>query len=110
MKKLKFTLIFPILLVFFISCSEDNDTAITYPTDEDIVLENQSYGPHERNKIDILLPAGRSTSKTKILVLIHGGGWIGGDKSDFSEILNKDNLENLKKEFPDIAVFHLIID
>jgi len=106
MKKLKFTLIYSFLLtLLFISCSEDNDTAITYPTDEDIVLENQSYGPYERNKIDILLPEGRSTSKTKILVLIHGGGWIGGDKSDFSEILNKDNLENLKKEFPDIAVF-----
>src|SRR5690606_25593021 len=38
---------------------------------------------------------------------IHGGGWIGGDKSDFDVLLNTENLENLKKEFPDIAVFTL---
>lgn len=104
MKKLK-TLIYSILVAFIVSCSEDNDTPVTYPTNEDVVLENQSYGSHERNKIDVYLPAGRNTSKTKILVLIHGGGWIGGDKSDFSEIQNKDNLEVLKKEFPNVAVF-----
>lgn len=46
-----------------------------------------------------MLPSGRNTTKTKILALIHGGGWIGGDKSDFDVILNRDNLENLKKNF-----------
>jgi acetyl esterase/lipase len=103
MKKLKIIII-PILMILFIGCA-DKDNETIHPTNEDIILENVSYGPHDRNKMDIMLPAGRNTSKTKILVLIHGGGWIGGDKSDFSSILNRDNLENLKKEFPDIAVF-----
>lgn len=88
-----------------INCKEDNP--IVHPTDQDVILENVSYGTHERNKMDILLPSGRNPSKTKILVLIHGGGWIGGDKSDFDVLLNTENLENLKKEFPDIAVFTL---
>lgn len=88
-----------------INCKEDNP--IVHPTDQDVILENVSYGTHERNKMDIQLPSGRNSSKTKILVLIHGGGWIGGDKSDFGVLLNTANLENLKKEFPDIAVFTL---
>lgn len=103
MKKLKLFLFLPMCIGFLISCSKD-DNEIIHPTNEDIILENVSYGSHERNKMDILLPSGRSSSKTKILVLIHGGGWIGGDKSDFDVLLNRDNLENLKKEFPDIAV------
>jgi len=104
MKKLKLLLLCPIFTLLQISCSKDKNE-LTHPTNEDIILENISYGPHERNKMDIMLPSGRNTTKTKILVLIHGGGWIGGDKSDFDVILNRDNLENLKKEFPDIAVF-----
>lgn len=104
MKKLKLLLICPIFTLLQISCSKDKNE-LTHPKNEDIILENISYGPHERNKMDIMLPSGRNTTKTKILVLIHGGGWIGGDKSDFDVILNRDNLENLKKEFPDISVF-----
>lgn len=104
MKKLKLLILCPIFTLLQISCSKDKNE-LTHPTNEDIILENISYGPHERNKMDIMLPSGRNTTKTKILVLIHGGGWIGGDKSDFDVILNRDNLENLKKEFPDIAVF-----
>ncbi|WP_159638357.1 alpha/beta hydrolase [Sphingobacterium composti Ten et al. 2007 non Yoo et al. 2007] len=106
MKKLKLLLFIPIFTSLLISCGKD-DNEIIHPTNEDVVLEDVSYGPHERNKMDVLLPAGRSASKTKILVLIHGGGWIGGDKSDFDILLNKDNIENLRKEFPDLAVFSI---
>ncbi len=35
--------------------------------------------------MDIYLPANRSKDSTKILFLIHGGGWVGGDKTDFAE-------------------------
>lgn len=106
MKKLKVIQLYSILLLLFVGCnSTDND--ITYPVNEDVILENISYGPHERNKMDVLLPSGRNTSKTKVLVLIHGGGWIGGDKSDFDAIIDRNNIEELKKQFPDIAVFTL---
>lgn len=99
MKQLNLILLYPLLFVFFISCSKD-DSEIIHFTDEDVILEYVNYGAHERNKMNVLLPAGRNTSKTKVLVLIHGGGWIAYDKSDFDILLNSENLENLKKNFP----------
>ena len=42
-------------------------------------LQNQSYGSHQRNKIDVFLPEERDTS-TEIILLIHGGAWVAGDK------------------------------
>lgn len=42
-------------------------------------LYNRSYGPHNRNKLDVFLPEERDTS-TETVVLIHGGAWVAGDK------------------------------
>lgn len=42
-------------------------------------FENIEYGPNERNKFDIFLP--NSEVPTGIVIFIHGGGFIGGDKS-----------------------------
>ena len=36
-----------------------------------------SYGPHERHRLDVYLPAGRPQG---VLVYVHGGGFVGGDK------------------------------
>lgn len=44
---------------------------------------NISYGPDKENTMDISLPEGR-TESTPVIILIHGGAWTGGDKSDFS--------------------------
>lgn len=57
--------------------------------DNNLVFKNLSYGPHSRNKIDIYLPQQRDTS-TAMVLLIHGGGWVAGDKGDWSqEIINE---------------------
>jgi len=42
-----------------------------------------SYGPDKENTLDISLPEGR-TLDTPVIILVHGGAWTGGDKSDFS--------------------------
>lgn len=42
-----------------------------------------SYGPDKENTVDISLPEGRSGA-TPVVILIHGGAWTGGDKSDFA--------------------------
>lgn len=108
MKKIQLILLCSILSIFLLSCNNSDDSNVfIYPVNEDVILENVSYGSHERHKMDVFLPADRNTSKTKILVMIHGGGWIGGDKSDFDVILDRNNIEELKKQFPDIAVFTL---
>ena len=41
------------------------------------------YGPYKENTLDISLPEGR-TGSTPVIILVHGGAWTGGDKSDFS--------------------------
>lgn len=50
-----------------------------FPKGTDVFL-NQSYGPHQRNKLDVFLPEQHDTATTTVL-LIHGGAWIAGDKA-----------------------------
>lgn len=45
--------------------------------------KNVSYGSHERNKLDIYFPSTHDTS-TAVVVLIHGGAWVAGDKTNWS--------------------------
>lgn len=40
---------------------------------------NVAYGRHERQKLDLLIPNGASRDEGLVL-FIHGGAWIGGDK------------------------------
>lgn len=40
-----------------------------------------SYGTDSFQKMDIYLPPGRSSLHTPLILLLHGGGWIAGDKS-----------------------------
>lgn len=47
------------------------------------IISDISYGPDKENTMDISLPEGR-TGATPVIILIHGGAWTGGDKSDFS--------------------------
>ena len=41
---------------------------------------NVSYGPHERNTIDLW--SAKAGAPTPLVIFIHGGGWAGGDKAD----------------------------
>ncbi len=90
MKVLKL-LFYTALIVFLnIQCSNnddnDNDSA-TNLFDTNIVYkkDNISYGSHQRQKLDLYLPANRN-SATKTLILVHGGGWTSGDKKDMDAI------------------------
>ena len=47
------------------------------------ILTDVRYGPDRENTMDISLPGGR-TEATPVIILIHGGAWTGGDKSDFT--------------------------
>ncbi len=63
---------------------------------------NVGYGADARQKMDIYLPANRSASDTKVIILIHGGGWSAGDKSDFTAV-----VPVLQQRLPGYAVFNL---
>ena len=43
-------------------------------------LENVKYGPHLRQGMDVWLPKKASAAPVPILVHIHGGGWVNGDR------------------------------
>ena len=42
---------------------------------------HQSYGDHKRNKFDMWLA--KSENPTPLVIYIHGGGFVGGDKSNY---------------------------
>ena len=95
---------FTTLIVFtsvFLSCTKNevNSDGITISAK---TLLDVAYGPDPLQKMDIYLPASRRVDSTKVLVMIHGGAWIGGDKSDF--VLG---IDTLKKRLPDYAIFNI---
>lgn len=46
--------------------------------------ESVSYGKDSEQKMDIYIPKNISTSKPDVFIMIHGGGWRGGEKSNLS--------------------------
>lgn len=68
------------LMVSIISCKKSEDPG-PLEAQEEIDL---SYGAHAQQTLDVYLPAGR-TDTTKVVILLHGGGWATGDKSELTE-------------------------
>ncbi len=101
MKKI-FVLIFLFgIQIHFISCSKDNDNNTTESLEEKTML-NVSYGNDPQQKYDLYLPADRSSNKTKVIVLVHGGGWTGGDKADMDFF-----IPYIKLRHPDHAIVNV---
>lgn len=93
------------LFIIASSCKKkknEDEEGITYNTNQAYTLSDISYGTDNRHKMDIYLPANRSAAVTKVFVLIHGGGWSAGDKSDFQYLFN-----NLKQIYPNHAIISL---
>jgi acetyl esterase/lipase len=60
------------------------------------------YGLHIQQTMDIYLPAKRSTSSTKTMIVIHGGGFNGGSKEDLNLY-----LDALRPRLLDYAFFNI---
>ncbi|OAB78603.1 alpha/beta hydrolase [Cochleicola gelatinilyticus] len=87
----------------FSSCTSDD----TPPTEASSnvaaeVFKDISYGTHAQQKYDLYLPEGRNTQKTKVLVLVHGGGWTEGDKTDMDGYVTL-----LQESHPDHAIVNI---
>lgn len=96
---MRFTLISILLLsLFFSSCKKDEDTEQDMP----VTMLNVSYGTNAQQKMDVYLPAIRSATNTKVIIMIHGGAWNAGDKADFNEY-----VDSLKKREPSYAIFNI---
>jgi acetyl esterase/lipase len=67
-----------------------------------VTIKDVAYGTDAAHKMDIYLPAGRTTASTKVMVLVHGGGWTAGDKSEFDPYIS-----SLLQRLPDYAIFNI---
>lgn len=65
-------------------------------------MTNVSYGTDANQKMDVYLPANRATATTKVIILVHGGAWIGGDKADIASF-----VDTLKRRVPDYAIINI---
>jgi len=97
---MKNLLIIPLLLLFLITGCGNSDDENNAPLEAQ-TLTDVSYGTDAQQKIDIFLPYDRSIN-TKVIVLLHGGSWVGGDKSDVSSL-----VPILKIQFPDHAIVNM---
>ena len=108
MKKLFYLLFFTSsFIVIFTSCSSDDTN-----TDDEIIIEeesltaetiqNISYGENSQQVYDIYLPAGRTSDKTKAVILVHGGGWTSGDKADMENF-----IESIQLFLPNHAIVNI---
>lgn len=92
MKKYLFLLF---LLIIFLSCKEKN---ITFKDGISFKIEkNISYGKNPSQKLDLYIPENKDSIKG-IFVLIHGGGWKAGDKSNLTYF-----TFSMMEKFPDYA-------
>ncbi|MCR9182458.1 MAG: alpha/beta hydrolase [Flavobacteriaceae bacterium] len=100
----KYLVLFLILSFVTFSCSTDEETSSDEPNEvlEEETRLNVSYGAHPRQVYDLYLPEGRSNDKTKVIVLVHGGGWTSGDKSDMSQFVSF-----LRDNHPDYAIANI---
>ena len=98
MKNLKNIFYLALFGIFFLSCSTD-DAEVTPDLVPEVIEAyealNVSYGLDNNQVFDIYLPENR-TEDTKILFLIHGGSWVGGDKEQMNT--KKKILNGFKKK------------
>jgi len=45
------------------------------------VARDEKYGPDERHRLDVFRPAPQSESGRAVLIFVHGGGFVAGDKT-----------------------------
>jgi acetyl esterase/lipase len=86
------------------SCSDNDSPSDNIPqlnTLEYYQELNISYGPDSDQQFDLYLPPNR-TVETKVLILIHGGGWSSGDKADMNGF-----RDIIRQDLPNIAIVNM---
>lgn len=104
----KFFVVSAICVFFFSFCKKDNTSAggggnnpsPSLPLTEIAILDT-AYGANASQKMDIYLPANRS-KRTRVVLMLHGGGWQAGDKAEFNYYKNL-----LRAKWPEAAVVNI---
>lgn len=90
-----------------ISCKKKDDNNDNVPAPEYDVTQAYNltdivYGSDPKQKMDVYLPANRDGNSTKVFVMIHGGGWTSGDKSDYTS-----TMASFKSYYPNHAIINI---
>lgn len=104
--KLRIFLYTAITLLLF-SCQKNKVDTVAPPVVTPVsiaasTLINVAYGTDALQKMDLFLPANRTTTATKVMIVVHGGSWSIGDKLDMATY-----VETLKTRLPDYAFFNI---
>jgi len=103
--KIKNILFASVSFLFILSsCSKSDDNSGGSNSVAAKTMPNVSYGTDPLQKMDIYLPADRTTTSTKVIIVVHGGAWISGDKADPQMV---SFIDTLKKRLPDYAIFNI---
>ncbi len=84
--ELKHALSFAFITILLISCTPEALPPQSAGPLRDTTIYNISYGTDASQKIDLGLPANRNEA-TQFVVVVHGGGWVAGDKTELSWML-----------------------
>jgi acetyl esterase/lipase len=86
----------------FTSCNRAQESAGVQKSVPAKTLLNVAYGRDTLQRMDLHLPANRSADSTPVIVLIHGGGWAGGDKAEFAGA-----VPVLQQKLPQYAIVNM---
>ncbi len=102
----KINLVLLLFVVSFAACKKDAQV-ITDPIIkvEAKTLLDVSYGSNPLQKMDVYLPANR-TSATSVIIFVHGGSFISGDKADFTYLVK----ELVRDNFAVLNVNYRLVD
>jgi dipeptidyl aminopeptidase/acylaminoacyl peptidase len=86
------------------SCKKSSDdSGGTSTTVAELIITDVAYASTSPlQKMDVYLPANRSTTNTYAIIMIHGGSWSGGDKTDFGG-----DIPTIRSLLGNYAVFNL---
>ena len=93
-----FSLLF--ISLFFVACQKET-TTVEQPLPEQ-TTKDASYGTDPLQRMDIYLPAGRTRTATKAIIIVHGGAWINGDKAEMNQF-----IPVIRQQLPEYAVFNI---
>ena len=88
------------IIILIAACKKIDTTDSTVPLQTNFT--NVAYGSDTAQVMDVYLPANRSTTYTNALIMIHGGGWNSGDKTDLASW-----IDTMQRRFPTYAIFNL---
>ncbi|RYZ23573.1 MAG: alpha/beta hydrolase [Chitinophagaceae bacterium] len=95
-----FTLLISMILLQ--SCQDGQSARPALNTEAAYTLRDVAYGNDTAQRMDVYLPARRSSATTPVMVLVHGGGWTGGNKNDFNSY-----IESFRRRMPEYAFVNI---